>query len=134
MNYLGFPVFITGTTDKQRRFHHFEIALLQNEDTASFKFVFWQSLKKSKSTYQLTILVADTAPAITSAFEDVFGTNYTKVYCWIHVKKNIDQKLKPSPILFQCTSKYFLTKWRKYEEAQSFIEIFEKKWIHTSTQ
>ncbi|KAI2802351.1 hypothetical protein BLOT_009796 [Blomia tropicalis] len=73
-------------------------------------------MKPKRSEY----FVADTAPAITSAFEDVFGTNYTKVYCWIHVKKNIDQKLKPSPILFQCTSK-------KYEEAQSFIEIFEKK-------
>ncbi|KAI2810354.1 hypothetical protein BLOT_001514 [Blomia tropicalis] len=148
LNYLGFPVFVTGTTDKQQRFHPFGIALLQNEDTASFKFVF-ESLKKANSTYQPTILVAGSAPAITSAFEEVFGTNYTRVYCWFHVKKNIDQKLKSikkelkekiqadiyklqlatSPIIFQGASKYFLTKWRKYEEAQSFIKYFENEYL-----
>lgn len=148
LTFLGFPVIITGTTDKARHFHPFGIALLSNENTEAFSFVF-NSLIKTKASYKPTVLIADCAPSITNAFETTFGKNYTRVFCWYHVKRNLDNKLKSVPkekynqvqsdlyqlqcclsldqfkVAFEC----FFNKWSRDENLTSFLQYFKTEYF-----
>ena len=97
LNYLGYPVMLCGTTDKKRQFHPFGVALLADETSDSFKFMF-SSLLKYNPQYKPNILIADCAQAITNAFTEVFGKDFTRIFCWYHCKAKMDTKLKTIPI------------------------------------
>lgn len=148
LTYLGFPVFITGTTDQMKRFHPFGIALLTNEDTESFAFVF-QSLLKANVNYKPTILIADCAAAITRAFQLTFPHEFVRLHCWYHVKRNLDSKLKSlskdkynkvqtdlyqlqvatSTAQFNVAVKCFITKWSQDDDVKEFIQFFQEEYV-----
>ena len=75
----GHPILIVGTTDKDKSFHPFGVALCCNEKEEAFKFIF-QSIKECLKEiydfdYQPRILGADASEAIKMALK-VFLTNY----------------------------------------------------------
>ena len=73
----GFPVLVFATTDRQKKFHLFGVALSSNETADDFLFVF-ESLKEISSilipnfVYSPTTIIADGAAAITNGFQDAF--------------------------------------------------------------
>src|SRR5699024_3608892 len=112
----------------------------------AFSFVF-KSLLKANPSYQPTILIADCASAITTAFESTFGIkDYTRLYCWHHVKCNLDQELKcltkekyaqvqhdlyhlqstTSPDQFNAAAKCFITKWSRDEAVAKFADFLRR--------
>ena len=73
----GYPVLTSGTTDRDRKFHPFGIALSFNEQNDDFKFVF-DALKQSNPKYSPNVLIADNAPSINNGFEKSFTTIFEK--------------------------------------------------------
>jgi hypothetical protein len=88
----GYPVLTCGVTDKQRVFHPFGIALSFNEKSEDFAFLFG-SIKEASRTlgidFEPTILIADSAPAITNGFKEVFPLTHRGI-CWAHAKRGMD--------------------------------------------
>ena len=85
----GYPVLIVGTTDKDKKFHPYGLAVCINEETDDFAFIF-ESLKVainkiSGFDYKPTTLVADASGAITAGFIKVFGSVEKRVNCWAHM-------------------------------------------------
>ena len=84
----GYPVLVVGTTDKDKKFHPFGVAMCCNETDDAFKFIF-KSIKDCvqeifQYDYQPTILVAE---AITNGFTSVFSELFFRVMCWFHMRK-----------------------------------------------
>jgi hypothetical protein len=147
----GFPILIVGTTDLDRHFHPFGMAVCTNEEKQDFKFVF-QSLidgveKNHQQKIQPEVLIADSANAIRNAFLETFGEKQM-IMCWAHVYRNVIKKvsslvsknqqiemisdietlqLSQSKKVFDRASNLFLKKWRKGEP--EFIKYFEHEWL-----
>ncbi len=108
----GYPVLTCGVSDKEKVFHPFGIALTFNEKADDFAFLF-DSIRQAAKThgieYTPSILIADSASAITNGFQKVIITssplflksnNYSKnlkVFtmthrgvCWAHATRGID--------------------------------------------
>jgi hypothetical protein len=87
LNWQGFPVLVVGTSDSNRHFHHFGLAVCTSEKTKDFSFIF-EALKNGvHSLYECDIapevLVADAAHSIQNAFKLVFGSD-EKLSCVGH--------------------------------------------------
>ncbi len=117
-------------TDKEKVFHPFGIALSFNEKAEDFKFVF-ESIKQAASVfgiqYEPTILIADSATAITKGFEEVFELTHRGI-CWAHATRGIDallpkdgHEIKQEIDLIQVspTPKIFLEALRLFEKKYS---------------
>ena len=103
----GYPCLTVGTTDKNKSFHPFGLAIVFRETEEDFSFVF-NAIKKSKLAidslnspgvppsfiYNPKRLIADSAPAIHNGFEKAYGQLEKRVNCWAHVIRNIDSVLK----------------------------------------
>ena len=92
----GYPCLTVGTTDKNKSFHPFGLAIVFRETEEDIAFVF-NAIKKSKLAnppssfvYNPNRLIADSAPAIHNGFEIAYGKLEKRVNCWAHVIKNIE--------------------------------------------
>ncbi|CAK9297415.1 unnamed protein product [Gordionus sp. m RMFG-2023] len=94
----GYPVLITGTTDKKSAFHPFGLAICLSETAEDHQFIFeslrLNCLKIHNHIYKPKILIADASDAITKGFVSAFDSMEKRVVCWAHVKKNIDSHLR----------------------------------------
>lgn len=111
--------------------------------------LFFSALKIYGVTISSTILVADSADALTNGFKEVF-TMSKRVNCWAHVKRNIDKRiglfskeLKAvitkdiqliqdlfDPNLFETSVELFENKWKskKVKEIDDFVNYFVNEW------
>jgi hypothetical protein len=85
----GFPVLVVGTTDRNRQFHCFGIAVCANERTEDFEFLF-SSLKKGVNKtldedISPQILICDASESIHNGFKKTFGESSTVIMCWAHM-------------------------------------------------
>lgn len=148
LNWNGFPVLIIGSSDMDRKFHQAGIAVTSNESTDDFKFVFEALQKMCGPQYKPETLIGDAADAITNGFQETFGPNFTRVYCWAHVIRKVDQKLclitdleirrqlreditnlqlARSRDEFEFGKHLFLTKYKN--TAAAFLEYFKSEWL-----
>lgn len=92
----GFPILIIGTTDLDRHFHPFGLAVCTNEEKQDFKFVFQTLINGlemiNKETTKIEVLIADSANAIRNAFQEIFGEKQM-IMCWAHVHRNVTKKV-----------------------------------------
>ncbi|CAF1612146.1 unnamed protein product, partial [Didymodactylos carnosus] len=93
----GFPVLIVGTTDLDRHFHAFGMAVCSNEKKQDFIFIF-RALQEGLQKINLKeinpdVLIADGADSIRNAFQDVFGEK-PMVMCWAHMRRNVVKKIE----------------------------------------
>lgn len=155
LNIFGFPVIIIGSTDKNKSFHPLCIAITTYEKADDYRFVFY-CLKIAVEnelglTFQPKILIADASEAITNGFSSIFNYEFTRVYCWAHVVRNIIKKMKELKINeeirneimkdihilqqshnisnFKAASILFANKWGKYK---NFIDYFMKYWVNSN--
>lgn len=93
----GYPVLVVGTSDSDRHFHNFGIAVCMAEKTEDFVFLFKALLKgvnlSCNSEMAPKVLVSDAAESIQNAFKEVFGDHKEIVMCWAHTQRNISKKL-----------------------------------------
>lgn len=89
----GYSVLIVGTSDKNRVFHPFAVAVSKSESSEDLAFVF-NAVRSFNLEWQPTILLADACEAITKGFEQVFGVPETRLMCFFHVLKNLEKFLK----------------------------------------
>ncbi|CAF0858135.1 unnamed protein product, partial [Brachionus calyciflorus] len=154
LTYGGFPALTGGTTDKNKNFHPFGLALCSTENNLDFAF-FFRTIKSVcfrvyGHTITPTILVADSADAITIGFKKVFEMS-KRVNCWAHVIRNIDKRLlvfvdtiKKSirddicniqkifrEDLFLHATELFKKKWeeKKNSSINEFVEYFLLQWV-----
>lgn len=148
----GFPVLVVGTTDRNRQFHCFGIAVCVNEKTEDFEFLF-SSLQKGvnkifNEVMSPQILISDASESIHNGFKKVFGGNSTIIMCWAHMKRNVQKKaeqlVKPkehirdilsdldklqlchTEDIFKKASECFLEKWVVQKQ---FVSYFRKQWL-----
>lgn len=95
----GFPVLQIGTTDADRKFHPFGIAVCTNERADDFEFIF-RSLREG--VLQITakeidpnVLVSDAAASIHNGFKKAFTnlSNDDIAMCWSHVRRVVLKNL-----------------------------------------
>ena len=92
----GYPVLIIGTTDLNKVFHPFGLAICSNEKMKDFQFIFnsiqigMQKIKKE--LLKPTALVAGAAGAIKSGFKNVFNNEYNQIMCWSHMKTKVENR------------------------------------------
>lgn len=152
------PVLIVGTSDFDRKFHPFGIAVTTRETHFDYKFLFGcldkgvDKLGLERPTCPLN-LIADAAPAITNGFmESSLGPRLrTRIVCWFHVKKAIDKKLISlvrdktkrsqlisgivymqlcqTPAVFKSAVELFYKKWAGDADVADFLEYLKLQWI-----
>ncbi|CAF1118993.1 unnamed protein product [Rotaria sordida] len=149
----GFPVLIVGTTDLDRHFHLFGMAVCSNEATQDFRFIF-RALQEGLQKLNLEeinpdFLITDGADAMRNAFQDVFGEK-PMVMCWAHMRRKVVKKIESmvekskqedlvndieslqlaqNERIFMKASTLFVKKWSKTE--LNFIEYFQNEWLTT---
>lgn len=148
----GFPVFVLGTTDKNKKFHLIAIGVSTNEKQEDFEFMI-SSLKASvevnlKKTYKPSVLVSDAAPAIRNAFDVIFPDEKNiKVMCYYHVVANLQKQTRldksaknwetmksdidhlhfaPSKSAFSKAQNLFI---HKYSNEENFCNYFKRIWL-----
>ncbi len=92
-----FPVLIIGTTDLNKAFHPFGLAICSNEKTKDFEFIF-NSIqigmgKTNKDLLKPTALISDAADSIKNGFKNVFNNGYNQIMCWAHIKRNVENRI-----------------------------------------
>jgi hypothetical protein len=134
----GFPVLTIGTTDRDKHFHPFGLAVCTNEDEHDFFYMF-DSLKKAaeriaKLDMEPHTLVADNAASITNGYTRVFGKPKYRVNCWAHVIRRITEHLVKidqqtvNEIYQDITDIQLLAFVELAEEA---FRLFDEKWRST---
>lgn len=148
----GFPVFMAGTTDWDKSYHPYGLAICTDEKTEDFKFVF-DGLKEGARkvlNYEMKpkVLVSDAAGSIHNGFRAVFGDDIIIVMCWFHAKKAMEKQsrlivqkanqaeilkdieylhLASTPEMFRYGAQLFLTKWSTTES--EFCAYFSDEWL-----
>ena len=155
----GFPVLIIGTSDADKVFHPFLIAICTNETQHDFHFVFNSlqiGLKLIGKTKLANVsLLADAADAITNGFKATFYPNtssFKRGMCWFHMQKAVSNRLcildenqleklilidinalqlTSSNRLFEAAVKLFVEKWKRHINVSinSFLEYFQDEWV-----
>ena len=110
LTYGGFPTLTGGTSDKNKNFHPFGTALCSLENIVDFAF-FFRSIKSScfrefDHLINPSILVADSADAITLGFKKVFYMK-KRVNCWAHVIRNLEINTQLVIFYYICGKKYY---------------------------
>lgn len=133
----NFPILQCGTTDMQRHFHPFGLAVCTSETGNDYSFVFNAVKEAVKSIYGVelrpTILVSDAAGAIHNGFKAVFGDDSTIIMCNAHVRRNVVSKL-PAYIKSPETRAKFLIDYDKLQLSKSneifdvAADLFVSKW------
>ena len=75
------------------KFHPFALAICHDETSDDFAFIF-DALYQFNTQWRPTILLADSAEAITNGFVQVFGHSEVRINCFYHVCKNIEKYVK----------------------------------------
>ncbi|CAF1299447.1 unnamed protein product [Rotaria sordida] len=158
----GFPVLIVGTTDFNKAFHPFGLAVCSNEKTKDFEFIF-NSIqvgmqKINKDLLKPTALISDAAGAIKNGFTNIFGSSYNQIMCWAHMKRKVNNRvcqiddkhiakeiiediemlqLSNSTEVFKLASTLFIKKWnmnnkQKNESILDFMNYFHNEWLKTN--
>ncbi len=104
LNNEGYPVLTCGTSDKEKVFHPFGLALTLNEKTEDFAFLFGSIKEAAKKAHNIdytpNILIADSAPSITNGFKQVFNLTHRGT-CWAHAVRGLDDILRKHPDIRQ---------------------------------
>lgn len=146
----GYPVMLVGTSDLDKIFHPFAVAVCSAEAAEDFRFIF-EALHMYDVNWKPDVLLADASAAITAGFRGVFGEPEKRIMCFFHVLKNLEKYLKPLPrnvqrdlkadiralqlcndeTTFGKASTLFLNKWRT-DTAQNVtdcIDYFHSQWL-----
>ncbi|CAF4632468.1 unnamed protein product [Rotaria sp. Silwood2] len=155
----GFPILIVGTTDLNKSFHPFGLAICSNEKTNDFAFIF-KSIqigmqKINKDLLKPKALISDAANAIKNGFKKVFDNSYDHIMCWAHMKRKINNRvcqindkhiakemiediemlqLSNSTPVFQLASTLFMKKWKMNNKQNNqaildFLNYFDNEWL-----
>ena len=151
LTWQGFPVFMCGTADMDKRYHPFGLGLCSEETFHDHAFIFDSIKKAALEVYGFelkpTVLLADAASEITNGFTRVFGEPEHRIFCWVHVERNIKKylsgpylKYKSAVLLdfkilqqsrskeiFNTVSLLFLEKWQS--KIPDFTEYFKEQWL-----
>ena len=144
LTWQGFPVFMAGTTDANKSYHPFGLAICTEETHYDHKF-FFTAIKEVTFntlgfTFVPTILLADAAPEITNEFTEAYDEPVLRVVCWIHVLRNCKVHLKNNKsknaivvdimqiqlsrtaTIFHAATSLFLVKWEMHQEFCAYIK------------
>ncbi|CAF3850379.1 unnamed protein product [Rotaria sp. Silwood1] len=93
----GFPVLVIGTTDFNKAFHPFGLAIcsyekqkILNLSSIVFKLV---CKKFNKTSLEPTALISDGADSIKNGFKNVFNNSYNQIMCWAHMKTKVENRI-----------------------------------------
>lgn len=138
-----------GTSDRDRQFHPFGLAVCSTETEEDFEFIF-RTLKSNTKNLNPKVLIADCAEAITNGFTNAFGSGFARVHCWFHVMDKLRKKLdvtvdaktkaelledirvmqvSSTECEFKSASALFLKKWSPNENTKAFLAYFTDEYL-----
>lgn len=150
LNWHGFPFLVTGTVDRNKKFHPLCFSCTSREAAGDFAFLF-NAMRDSIADlfdvqFEPTILIADGADSIRNAFKQVFPLFSVMIMCYAHMMRAVTKRplndkrnrnailsdirkmnLAPTSEIFQMMSKLFLDKWQGIEP--DLTEYFESEWL-----
>lgn len=152
LNWNGFPVLLVGTTDMDRNYHNYGVAVCTNETSEDFEFLF-KSLRSGVQKIggveiRPKVLISDATSSIRDGFRRVFGSDNTIIMCWAHMRKDVFRKLEKlcakddraeiladldqfqlakSPEIFDHVVGLFIKKWSSYPQ---FTKYFQDEWLN----
>lgn len=135
--YQRYPLAVIGSTDINKHFHFFGVAVISHEEAADYAFVF-NTVKEGlldifQFVYNPELLMSDAAWAIKNGFQLVFGSK-SLLTCYMHVSKAVktwlEKKLGKSNLLVQqiledLTTLYEAPSTHAFETMR---ELFKRKW------
>ena len=80
-----------GTTDKEKKFHSFGIAICESERSDDYAFLKEGVERFNEHCYKPEYLIADCAQAIENGFRKVFQYDFRRVHCFFHVRKSMSE-------------------------------------------
>ena len=80
---------LVGTSDEDRSFYPFALAVCKSESAADFEFIF-DCLHTYDWEWKPRILLAEGAEAITAGFCAIFGMPEVRVMCLYHAIANVE--------------------------------------------
>ncbi|CAF1120089.1 unnamed protein product, partial [Didymodactylos carnosus] len=153
LNWNNFPVLVCGTSDAQRHFHPFGIALVHSDESTAcyvdlFKALKWSIPLVTNEAYYIHFLMADGSKAITKAQQQEFPC-IRRLMCWAHVIRRCRAHKKMVPddkwpqiesdicsiqlccndFIFDEASKLLLKKWQSDTSLDTFRMYFQSEWI-----
>lgn len=154
LNWMGFPLIVLGTVDRNKKFHPLLYGCSSHETTEDYAFIF-QSVMDGiekifpQANFQPKKLIADGADAIRNAFYLVFEKSAEiDIMCFAHVIRNVRKRPFASknnkPLIvddikkmqlaynkseFEMMKKLFIEKWNKVEP--DFVSYFQREWLGT---
>ena len=153
LTWQGYPFLLVGTSDADKVFHPFAVAITKGETAEDFAFIF-RALYESDLEWSPTLLLADGSEAITNGFLSVFHHLDKRLMCFFRVMKNVEMHLKPiiknkgglklkediyllqtcpNEETFENATKLFTQKWKKSTDSSvlAFLEYFQEQWLDT---
>lgn len=150
LNWLGFPLTVLGTVDRNKRFHPFVYACCSHEKKHDYAFIFKSTQAAIETHFKRSFepdkLIADGADAIRNAFYESYASAQLDVICFAHVIRNcrkrpftsknnkdliLDDIRKmqsaPSPASFNMMAKLSCKKWEPIKA--DFVAYFRKEWL-----
>ena len=145
---------MVGTTDANKKYYPFGIAITLTEDADDFEFIFESVASCTRSIFERefkpSVLVADGSHAISNGFEAAFGPGFSRVMCWAHVIRKVDERLRSisdkqtraqirsdisiiqlssNQALFNKAIKLFMSKWKAHRNAtiDDFLAYFHEQ-------
>ncbi|CAF2642268.1 unnamed protein product [Rotaria sp. Silwood2] len=153
LTWNNLPLLVFGSSDADRHFCPFGIALVSSDEHSScFKELFIQlqniSAKYFNRQYTVNYIMADGAPGITKAQQEVFP-QAKRLMCWAHTVRKIREHRKLVPTdkwnevdsdihnlqlcfsdnIFNCAVSLLNLKWNNYPLMKQFQEYFFNEWI-----
>lgn len=149
-----YPLVVVGSTDNNKRFHFFGVAVLSNETQDDYAFVFTTIKDGVKRLFDVlyspNTFMSDASNAIQNAFQQVFGEDKTTLTCYSHVQRAVILWLEKQygknertnyvkhdlNILYESPSKeyfdpaYNLFKSKWFKEDKEFEKYFESIWMN----
>lgn len=150
LDWLGFPLIMMGTVDREKKFHPLIYACSSHERTEDYAFVFdtvKDGIRKHlKKKFNPKTLIADGADAIRSGFYTVFPNAKLDIMCFAHVLRNIRKRpfasknnksliiddirkmqLASNRKVFEYMAELFCNKWSPIES--NFVQYFKQQWL-----
>ncbi|CAF1550482.1 unnamed protein product, partial [Rotaria sordida] len=153
LNWNELPVLVFGSSDGNRRFFPYGIAVIGTDEAASSYITLFQTVKEcvfnvTGLQYNVQYLMADGGKGITTA-QQFELPNCRRLMCWSHAIRKIRQHRKMIPVekwrgierdistlqlsfndnIFQKGSSLLLTKWKSDPELFMFANYFEQTWL-----
>ncbi|CAF1029452.1 unnamed protein product [Didymodactylos carnosus] len=138
VNWNELSLLVFGSSDSNRHFHPYGVALISTDEAADSYMHVFQTLKQVVQSvtgivFNVAYLLGDGAKGITAAQQHEFPTA-KRLMCWAHTLRKCREHRKMLAFgdgVFDIGIKLLLKKWKDDSDLHVFAKYFEEQWVNT---